>query len=119
MSDREKPLLHQISLRALHFASELARYSRHFDEAKEAISESEWRPYHESDREFQRRIAGYLREERLRYLGGGGYLAHEFGGGDAPATPRSWPVHIPVRFFEDEQTRLRPPRERDPADDGH
>jgi len=120
VSNRERRLHHPISLRALHFASELARYRRHFDEAQETVRETEWRPYHESDQEFRRRIDGYLREERIRYLGGGGYLAHEFGGGDAPAMPRSWPVHTsPARFFEDEMQRLRPPRERDPANDGH
>jgi hypothetical protein len=117
MSDRERPLHCRISLRAMHFASELSGCQRYHDEAAEKAQAAEWRFPNEGDAEYGRRLAGYLLEHRLGFLHGGRYLVDAFHA-DAPLILHE-PIHsTPAQYFED-QFRRTDRLQRERGDEGH
>lgn len=117
MSDRERPLCRRISLRAMHFGSELARCQRYRDEAIDHVRASEWRPFYESDAEYGRRIDDFLREPRERFLHVAQYLAEVFVG-NAPLTLCE-PIHaMPKQYFDDVYRQLDQ-RDRERQGGGH
>jgi hypothetical protein len=105
MSDRERPLHHDISLGAMVFASELARYQRSCADEIERIRACEWQSGHESDAEYRRRVDVYLLDSSLHFLRRGRYLARNLDG-------------VSTLYFDDRIRRLDPP-ESEPQNDGH